>query len=494
MATLSNIQTLNQTQKLQLAPQLQNAIKLLQLSSIELSEKIETEINENPFLERLSESESSSQEKEKTALKDRNSNLIDDTKSKSKGKSDSEYQSQYEDELFEDSSDIGFYKKSTRVNYEGSNNKQQFLENAIPTKTTLYEHLINQLRLIDITDEEFQIGEAIIVALDHDGYFKDDPDEFAKTLETEKETLLSVLSKIQTLEPPGIAARDLKEALLIQIDQIEPETDEQKKTFKIARLIIEDHLKNLKIKKYKEIANKLKISLDDVEKAHKVITSLEPIPARNFDFEQIKYIIPDVYVQKVDGGFAISMNDDFIPNLTLNSDYKKMMRKQTVNEDTKKFLDSKYSEAKLLIFSIEKRNSTLYKVVEALIEYQHDFFDKGPQYIKPLTLKTIADKIEMHESTVSRITSSKYIQTPWGIYELKYFFSSALRKSDGSVKSSQSIKEIIKEIIENESDKALSDSKIVEILSNQGIKIARRTVTKYRRSLNILPSFHRKVD
>lgn len=468
----------NQSQKLIISPQLQHAIKLLQLSSLELAEKIESELAENPFLEeaRDQNDENSNEKNEDRDFNQENKTLEDDIQQKNQDNSEN---------YFEDSSDSGYIKKSS--NYEGdSNSKQQFLENTFAVVTSLYEHLLGQLRLMDINDKEFHIGEIIISSLDENGYLPISVEELAESIPCDINEMNKVLDLVQSLDPPGIAGRNLQEVLQIQLKQLELVDS-------LAENIINEDLPLLEKNKIKEIASKYSKTILEVKDAIKFISQLEPIPARQFDSNQIKYIVPDISVKKVEGMFAISLNDSYMPDLRFNSDYKDIMASEKLADSAKDFFNNKYSEAKLLIFSLEKRKSTILKVVEQLIDLQDEFFERGPQYLKPLVLRDIAERIGMHESTVSRVTSNKYIETPWGIFGLKYFFSSGIRKSTGEMKSSRSIKEIIKEIIMNEKgEKALSDNKIVSILSNQGINIARRTVAKYRKSLKIEPSFKRK--
>ncbi len=476
-----------------LAPQLQHAIKLLQMNSIELVNKIESEIAENPFLDDLKEIDN---KKIKKNDEDRVKPLELEHEKKISKKNENEKEEI--ESYFADSSDYGYYNNSSKqsnYNYGASDSKQAFLEGAVSMNSTFYEDLVNQLRLMNISDKEFLIGEAIISSLDEDGYFKISFGEIAKSLNVKSEDVNNVLKIVQKLEPAGVGARSLQESLLIQIDR---QTEEHP----VAKEMVIKYLDNLlQQHRYKEIASKLRsakfdVTEEDVIKEARFISTLEPYPARNYEKRGVKYIIPDVTVRKTDeGSFSIQINDDYLPKLGINRQYKKLLskNKKDVNEKTKEFLDNKYSEAKLLISSIAKRRSTISKVVEKIVDSQMDFFEKGPQYLKPLTLKDIAEKIEMHESTISRVTTDKYMDTPWGIVDFKYFFSSGLKGV--SKKSSTSIKELIKEIIENESSttgKALTDTKIMEILSNRGINIARRTVAKYRKALKIMPSYYRK--
>lgn len=475
---------LHQTQKIVISPQLQHAIKLLQLSSLELVEKIETELSENPFLEENEDHSEEKKENKDIADEEFTMNQEKRTLELDINKREINFDASTSEHFFEDSSDFGYLKKSSVKSDE--NSKQQFLENAFAVETTLYEHLVSQLRLISISDIKFHICEIIISSLNDDGYFKVSVEEVAHSVPCSVEDVLSSLQIIQTLEPPGVGGRNLQEVLLVQIEQLDIKN-------KLAEEIIKNYLKLLEKGKYKELTSKLETTTNEIKKAIKYISKLEPIPARQFDKNKTKFIVPDISVEKIDDGFSVSINDHFFPNLKLNNSYKEILRHEKLDHQAKEFFNHKYSEAKLLIFSLEKRKSTISKVVEQLINHQRDFFKKGPQYLKPLVLKDIAEKIDMHESTISRVTANKYMDTPWGIFNLKYFFSSGIRKSSGEMKSSRSIKEIIKKIIVNEqSNKVLSDEKIVKVLSNQGIKIARRTVAKYRKSLKILPSFRRK--
>ncbi len=478
---------LQQTQKLVISPQLQHAIKLLQLSSLELAAKVETELSENPFLEEIEESVEEKKDDELSGeTNDEAINQEIDNNSLEMDINDQKVSLEpfTEGNFFEDSSDLGYIKKST-IDTDG-NSKQQFLENAFAVETTIYEHLLGQLRLLDVNDFQFHIGEIIISSLDESGYFSSSVDEIADSLHCLTDEVLEVLTMIQSLDPPGIAGCNLREVLLIQIDQHEEKNE-------LARSIVDKDLNLLERNKYKELISKYLTTLNEIKKAVKFISQFEPIPARQYGTKKIKYVVPDISVKRVEGGFSVSVNENFLPHIKVNNTYRKMLQSEEIGDDAKDFFNSKYTEAKLLVFSLDKRKSTIAKVVEQLTEYQRDFFEKGPQYLKPLVLRNIAEKIEMHESTISRVTTNKYIETPWGIFSLKFFFSSGIRKSSGEMKSSRSIKEIIKTIIQNEqNDKTLSDNKIVKILSNQGIRIARRTVAKYRKSLKIEPSFRRR--
>lgn len=482
-----------QEQRLYITPQLQHAIKLLQMPILELVEQVKTELESNIFLEENSDGEDDSvlisdENNSNDGYQDDRETPIElDVEKRDvpsiKEDNDPDYEN-YEN-IFEDSSDSGFIKKSD--NRSDSNTKQNYLESAFPMPVTIYDHLIDQLRFTNITDQQFRIGEMIISSLDTDGYFKSNLNEIAEFAGCTIEEVEKVLSIIQTFDPPGVAARDLKEALLQQIKQ-DPEAHP------IAQPIIADYLELLHKKKFKEIASNLGISVDDIKETARYIQKLEPIPGRAFDINTVKYVVPDVIVDKIDGGFVISINDDFIPKVKVKEEYKEFLQKESMDSETRNKYDKNYSDAKLLITSMEKRRNTIIRAMEKIIEKQKDFFDHGPKHLKPLVLKDIASAINMHESTISRVTTDKYVQTPWGIFELKYFFSGGLLKNDGQEIPSRRVKNIIKEIIDKEDkDSPLSDQEIADILTNRGIRISRRTVVKYRKELGISPSYQRKA-
>jgi RNA polymerase sigma-54 factor len=344
-----------------------------------------------------------------------------------------------------------------------------------------------QLRLQKISDDEYRIGEILIQNLDDNGFHIEDPESIVK--EYEKDTLKKVMKIIQGFDPIGVCTKDFKESLLVQINNhFEPNPH--------ALEIVEKHFKLLERGKHADIAKKMKITEEKVRLAEEFIKTLDPMPGRNYSTERAKYVIPDVLVKLKDGEFVIVLNDEEIPVLSVNPFFEEISDEKNT-KDTKelnKFVTEKINDARWFIRSIGQRNETLLKTVRAIVEFQRDFFRNGPKYLVPLVLKDVAREIDVHEATVSRATKEKYIQTEWGIFELKYFFSNAITGSGsrGSKYSKQAVKEIIKEIIMNNTEeKQLSDSKIAEILLQRGIKIARRTVAKYRGELNINSSFLR---
>jgi len=460
---------LKQTQKLIMTPQLQQAIKMLQLSNLELLDRIEQEMEENPALE----------------IEERQGDLfssMDGTLELRKkiDEKNNRYDEGLEDEYY--FGDRSFIQPGEKT---GEDKKREFIEGTISREETLKEYLLSQLHLLKIDDEELKIAEALISYIDIMGYLYVPIEKIAEELEKPFEKVEKALRVIQSLDPPGVGARDIKECLLIQL--------RSRGNYPLAERIIEDHLNDIKLNKLDEIAKRLKVPISRVREAFSIISRLEPYPGRQFFSEEIKYIIPDVIVEKREGNFEIISNSSISPRLRVNSYYIYLLQKKKQDKRIKDFISEKVQRAQNFIRSIEQREDTLLRVTRAILEEQKDFFEKGPKYLKPLTLKDVAQKVDLHESTVSRITSSKYVQTPFGIFQLKYFFSNPIPSRGNREYSSTSIKEIIRDIIQSEGmKKHLSDQQIAGILSKRGIKIARRTVAKYRKELKILPSNMRR--
>ncbi len=450
---------LRQEQKLKLTPQLYQAINLMALPIQDLRLKIQEEIEKNPALE---------------IVEDNSVVSLDEITKK-----EQEYS------IFEETSDFGFFRSRNR---DSSDSKRQFIEGTLTRLESLYDHLMWQLRLQHISKDSYRIGELLIQNLDDNGFHIEEPEIFVK--EYELETLYEVMKLIQNFDPIGVCTKDFKESLIVQIDN-NIETNPH------AHEIISEYVKLLEKNRLGDIAKKMKISQEEVQTAFDFIKTLDPMPGRNYSTEAPRYVIPDIMIKLKDGEFVIILNDEEIPVLSVNPFFKEISDEKNKSEtkELNRFVNTNINDARWFIRSIGHRNETLLKTVRAIVEFQRDFFRNGPKYLVPLVLKDIAKEIDVHEATVSRVTSSKYIQTEWGIFGLKYFFSNSITgsSSDGSKYSKQAVKEIIKEIIidDNTENKQLSDSKIAEILLQRGIKIARRTVTKYRRELKINSSFLR---
>jgi RNA polymerase sigma-54 factor len=386
------------------------------------------------------------------------------------------------EEYFQDCSDLDFIRFPREKREEETS-----FENFVSSPPSLQEHLMMQLHLSNVSKIGFKIGEFLIGNLDKRGYLAISTREAAELLRVPEEEVERVLKLIQTFEPAGVGARNLKECLLIQVEQKNIDSPN-------IRRLIENHLKDLAEARYTRIAEALNITLAEVQRLKDLILTLDPKPGRNFSAtNDTQYIVPDAIIQKVGDEYVVVMNDTIAPRLSINPYYRSLLYSEDKESTISKFLAHKLDSALWLIKSIEQRRITLSKVIKSIVDVQRDFLDYGITCLKPLTLKQIADKIGVHESTVSRAISGKYVQTPRGLFELKFFFKNGLENVDGSSISSESIKKMIKEMVAGEDPyNPLSDQKIADNLKKKGIVISRRTVAKYREETGIPSSAKRK--
>lgn len=471
MANIGLRLELKQVQKLLMTPNLQMAIKLLQLTKLDLVQVVRQELVENPLLEEVAVEASSATDE-----------LPADTPEAEPSQEDQHLSEIDWSQYFGDDDN----NRELHSNFEHKEVTPSW-ENTLAKSPSLQEHLSWQLRLATQTPEEQKIGETIIGNIDDNGYLKASIEEVAEVVCADNQAVSKVLKLIQSLEPTGVAARDLEECLLLQVQG-------QDEKAQLVRQIIKHHLSNLEKKKYPAVATDLKIPLQKVVELAQVISTYDPKPGRQFNAEQARYVLPDVFVYKLEDEYVIVVNDEGIPRLRISNLYKQILKKGSdAPRDTRKYIEDKFRSALWLIKSIHQRQSTLYKVTESIVKFQRDFFDNGIPGLRPLTLKDVASDISMHESTVSRVTTNKYVQSPRGIFELKYFFHSGLETHTGHSMSSVRIKDMMKRIITAE-DKIhpLTDIQIQNILKQQGISIARRTITKYREALNITSASRRK--
>lgn len=478
-------QNLKLSQQLIMTPQLQQAIKLLQLSRLEMEEVILREMEENPVLEEAPPEDEIPEEArladleagEKAAEK-----LVDERTKEITGEGDGKEEFDWESYL-EDYGPVG-------VVFERDEEERKGWDNILTKSPSMLDHLMWQLRLSPLTEREMRVGAQIIGNLDPNGYLVATVEEIAQQEGVSVEEVEEVLKKVQGFDPPGIAARDLKECLLIQAEALGIREG-------IVGRIIQEHLKDLETKNYTAIAKKLKVPLRAVLEAVAIISNMDPKPGRVFQEERVQTIIPDVFVIESGGDFKVILNEDGLPRLRISNYYRELMAGLMDNspdaERGRKYIKEKIQSATWLIKSIQQRQRTIYRVAESIVKFQREFFEKGIQYLKPLVLRDVASDVGMHESTVSRVVTNKYIQTPFGVFEMRYFFSSGISISGGESIASKSVMEGIRRIISEEDPaKPFSDSEIAQILKKQGIDIARRTVAKYREMLNILPSSKRK--
>lgn len=494
-------QSLKLSQQLVMTPQLQQAIKLLQLSRLELAETINQELLDNPLLDEAEETVQDNQQVESEAgagPASEDSLPNDEGGEAAAGESGGEEslaepaegELQIDDQIKEDfdwENYLGDYS-SSGSGYESimrEDREAPAWESMISSPTSLKDHLLWQLSMSELDSHQRLVSEVIVEALNPDGYLPLGLDELVRTAGVEVEQLERVLAVVQQLDPLGVAARDLRECLVIQATELYPAND-------LLHDIIENHLGDLETRRYKAITKKLKVDMDQVAEALELIRTLEPKPGRAFNDEPPQYITPDIYVYKIDGEFVIVLNEDGLPRLRVNNSYKEALAKGG-DAEAKEYVKGKLRSAMWLIRSIHQRQRTIYKVTESIIKFQKTFFDKGVAHLKPLVLRDVAEDVEMHESTISRVTTNKYVHTPQGVFELKYFFNSSINRFQGRAMASEAVKDRIGRIIREENQaKPLSDQAIADILREEDIDIARRTVAKYRESLGILPSSRRR--
>jgi len=461
------------TQKLVMTPMLQQAIKLLPMARLELAQLIRQEIIENPVLEELLEEENENEQENSQKEKEPNEDFNSDNE-QSPNSQDQEIDW---DSYFQGNIDQGMSVESYT--------ERPSIESTYKKEATLADHLMWQLDLSVDSDSDKFIGSCIIGNIQNDGYLCADLQEIAEICNTEEKNVLRVLKIVQSFEPAGVAARTLKECLMIQA-----RTLSEKKPY--VEVLIENYLERLEDRFLPKVASELKVDVEEVLDALKIIRDLCPKPGLLFSSERVDYVVPDLVVVKTEKGYDVVLNDDGVPNLRISPYYHNLL-KTTKEGQTKEYLEDKYRSALWLIKSIDQRRQTIYKVGKSIVKLQKSFLDDGLSYLEPMVLKDVAKDIEMHESTVSRITTNKYIDTPQGVFELKFFFHSGIKSYMGNTMSSIRVKNMIKEII-NEEDGSypLTDDQMVEALMRKNAKIARRTITKYRKELNIPPASKRK--
>ena len=478
-------QQLKLSQQLVMTPQLQQAIKLLQLSRLELVTAIQQEIEQNPVLEELAPTD----EGEDTDSRKLDSNQEETGPSAESSEQTAEVQMEATSSLQEIDWQDYANEYEPLPSFRPSNDPDLPSRLDILTKKQdLQGHLYWQLNLATLSEEEETVGEFIIGNLDRDGFLRVDLATIAEATGCDEETAEDMVLTIQEMDPPGICASSVQESLLLQLDRLDL-------TKSLAARIVRDHLSLMEKRNYAGIVKATGCSRAEVQAAINIIIGLDPFPGRQYSDEEPHYILPDVYVYKLDDEYIIMMNDDGLPRLQISNFYRGILKdEQAAPGDTKNYIKEKMNSAAWLIKSIQQRQRTIYRVVESIIKFQREFFDIGVEHLKPLVLRDVAEDIEMHESTISRVTSNKYVHTPQGIFELKYFFNSAIERRDGGeAMSSMSIKNKLKAIVQAEnSAKPLSDNAIAEIFKKDDIKLARRTVAKYREQLGILPSKLRK--
>lgn len=464
MAGMQQVQNLSLQQSL--APQLQQSLQILQAPMLELRALVQAEMAINPVIE---------EERTEPTVEDKLAELDE-------FREEFEHLSRLDDEWRDYMAQASAY--SNRSDEEDE--RRQLLFNSLVSKETLQQHLMEQVRLSDILPEERKIVELVIGNIDDVGFLQSSVEEMSQNTGLAEEELRRALHFVQTLDPVGVGAHDLRECLLIQLQRLGREGS-------LEYRIASQYLEELGKRRFPEIARRLKTTIEQVQSAANFIATLDPKPGQTFSPNPNRYVLPDVAIEKIDGEWQVTLNGDQIPHLRISNAYKELMAQDTNGTDVREYIREKIRSGKFLIKSIHQRQQTISNIAHEILFRQGDFFETGPTALRPLTMVQVADAVGVHETTVSRAISGKYISTPWGVFEMKYFFTPGYQTADGEVMSNTSVKNAIAELVKAEDTRSpLSDKEIVDILTARGIPIARRTVAKYRAELNILPSNMRK--
>ena len=465
------------SQRLILTPSLQQAIKLLPLTTLELAEVLEQEVMENPLLEEVPV--------EETKTSEEIAQEAQDTPAAEREKADDPLKEIEVERFFEDYFDDGGDRRMRPAEVP----EVPPIENTLTDSLDLSDHLLWQLRMCEETDQALLlIAEAIVQNLDEDGLLRVTLDDVAEMGPWPMEAVERALTLVQSLDPPGVAARSLTECLRIQLRVLGLEGSP-------ADVMVRDHIKQLQSHQYPEISRQMGLTPDEVSHHLEIIRGLSPRPGNRYSSKRSDYILPDVFVVKEGDEYKILLNDDGLPKLRISPTYKRMLdNKEPGSEETRAYVKDKLRSALWLLKSVDQRQRTIYKVAESIVRHQRAFLDHGVTHLRPLVLRDVASDIGMHESTVSRVVANKYMHTPRGVYEMRFFFHSGITSTMGEAVSSVSIKNRIKKLIEDEdAARPLSDSRIAEVLGAEGLPLARRTVAKYREELRLPPSNLRKT-
>lgn len=470
------------SQKLIMTPSLQQAIKLLQLSKLELQEVLNQELLENPLLEESAE-EVKTEETQAEETKTENEAAAEPAPVEPKKEEKDSFEEIDYDAYFQDYIEYGYNPRGM-----GEEHEEFPIENTLTRPPNLADHLTWQLSMSDASPRTKEIAAFIIGNIDEDGYLRASDDEVGASGGYNAEEVETAIQAVQSLDPIGVGARDLRECLLLQLRFLEIDAP-------MVEVIIRDHWDEFMQRKFVPLAKTLSIDLKTLEGVVELIKHLDPKPGRKYSNERAIYVEPDVYVHKVGDEYVIVLNEDGMPKLRINGGYRAMLNSMDSKSDgeTVNYIKDKIRSAVWLIKSLDQRQRTIYKVADSIVKHQREFLERGIDFLRPLVLRDVADDIQMHESTVSRVVSNKYMHTPRGLFLMKYFFHSGIDSDTGEDISSLTVKKKIQSFIENEDPrKPLSDSKIMKILNDEGINIARRTVAKYRDELNIPSSTDRK--
>lgn len=467
-------------QELRMTPQLQQAIKLLVLSRVELIEEIQHELSSNPLLEEVEGGQDSFESSADQSTEYEPHTGLEDARDQDDGRDrddlDAGEWERYLDELPTSSDEMPYQHTEELPSIDVTYSRRE----------SLSEHLIWQLEVSQFSSKLLSITKYLITYLNDHGYLCAPPfEEIAQTLEVTVEQVEEALAVLQELDPIGVGARDLRECLLIQAEFYQADS--------LLKQVIDQHLPDLERRRYAQIARAQGVDIEEIYKVTERIRNFEPYPGNAFTSEDPQYVVPDLRVIYEDGEYRVQTNDEGLPKLKINHYYRRLIR-QSKDQEAKQYVTERLNAARALIKSVDQRKQTIVRVMECIIKHQKAFFEQGPEFLKPLVLKTIADDLELHESTISRVTTNKYVQTPRGLYDFKFFFNSMIQGSGEQTDlASEAVKTKIKRLISEEDPrKPLSDQVITQKLEETGLNIARRTVAKYRESLGILSSSQRK--
>jgi len=450
-----------------LAPHLFQSLEILHMPLLELQQMIKKELTENPTLESAQTSG------------DEQIEIEQGTKDVERDEFDNEFEqlAALGEEWNED-----FYKNRQQGNSSEADEKYQYMMDSLSEISTLQDQLLEQLSFANLNDYERKVAEIVVGNIDDDGYLQLDVEDLLALPNFPRETLDKILAIIHEFDPPGVGARDLRECLLLQLER-------QGKKDSLEYQLVDQHLDFLGRHKYDEIASEMDLPVEDVKELAKKIATLNPKPGRNFSEERIEYVVPEIFVEKVDGEYKVTQNKKPYPRLYISPKYLQMLKDPSISKEVKSYIREKITKSKQFIQSIDQRMSTIYRIAVEIVRIQREFFDEGVSKLKPLNMKTIAEILGVHETTVSRAISGKFMQTPRGLLSMKYFFKPGLKMKDGTMISNESIRAALLDILKGEDKKKpYSDAQLVLLLEKQGIKVARRTVAKYRDQLRILPS------
>lgn len=480
MARLTQSQSMRLQQKM--APQLIQSLRLLQMPTLQLEQTIKQELETNPMLEQVQEQESL-----------QNTDDGDPGERNPDRELDRDFDRVDWNRYLQESYDIGGYNHAAFNDREEG--REEPRENRLTGRTSIWDALLEQLRMSSSDEEEWRIGEYIIGEINENGLLDTGIETISAALDVPLSSVERTLKLIQSFDPPGIGARDFQECLMLQLEDLGLGDS-------LAMRIVRDHLADLKAWRHERTAKALKVDIEEVQAALDIISSLNRRPAANLSVsgsnvseieDALGRVVPDVIIEKVGEDYEIRLNDRSVPSLRINRTYRNLLRESSKDEKAKEYVVERLNRARWMINAIDQRRSTMLRVTQYIVDAQREFFDKGPGYLKPMVLKDAADAVEMHASTVSRVTSGKYAQTPHGIFELKHFFDVRIGSSGGEDVAAQNVKDRIRKLVEEEDAREpLSDQKIADLLEKEGVRIARRTVAKYRDQLNIPSVKYRK--